>query len=57
MPYGDVVRVGGGCGPLYLNGQEDFYFVRGVAVRRIKVSQKIKSAVCLSAHLSIFLVF
>jgi hypothetical protein len=20
MPYGNVVRVGGGCGPLYLNG-------------------------------------
>jgi hypothetical protein len=35
MPYGDVVRVGGGCGPLYLNGQEDFHFIRGVAVRRI----------------------
>jgi hypothetical protein len=36
MPYGDVARVGGGCGPLrYLNGQENFYFVRGVTVRRI----------------------
>jgi hypothetical protein len=22
MPYGNVVRVGGGCGPLYLNGPE-----------------------------------
>jgi hypothetical protein len=22
MPYGNVIRVGGGCGPLYLNGQE-----------------------------------
>ena len=22
MPYSNVVRVGGGCGPLYLNGPE-----------------------------------
>ncbi len=32
MPYGDVVRVGGGCVNEWARG---LYFVRGVAVRRI----------------------
>ncbi len=37
MPYGDGVRGGGGCVPLYLNGPKlDLsYFVRGVGVRCI----------------------